>query len=43
MNSASDREAVSVETRSFPAAGSRVAFTFEPYSLTLLEIQLTGR
>jgi alpha-N-arabinofuranosidase len=40
MNSASGREAVSVETRSFPAAGSRFAFTFEPYSLTLLEIRL---
>jgi alpha-N-arabinofuranosidase len=43
MNSASDRDAVSVETHSFPAAGSRFAFTFEPYSLTLLEIQLAGR
>ena len=43
MNSVSDREAVSVETHSFPALGNRFAFTFEPYSLTLLEIQLAGR
>jgi hypothetical protein len=43
MNSSSDREAVSVETHSLAAAGSRFAFTFEPYSLTLLEIQLAGR
>ena len=43
MNSASDREAVSVETRSLPLAGSRFAFTFQPYSLTLLEIKLTAR
>jgi hypothetical protein len=43
MNSSSDREAVSVETHSLPAAGSRFAFTFEPYTLTLLEIQLASR
>jgi alpha-N-arabinofuranosidase len=43
MNSASDREAVSVETRAVAAAGRRVRFTFEPYSLTLLEIRLAGR
>jgi len=40
MNSASEREAVSVETRSLPTEGKRLRFTFEPYSLTLLEIQL---
>jgi alpha-N-arabinofuranosidase len=40
MNSASDPEAVSVEKRTLPAAGTRLPFTFEPYSLTLLEIRL---
>ena len=40
MNSASDREAVSVETHSLPVVGSRFAFTFEPYSVTLLEINV---
>lgn len=42
MNSAGGREAVAVEASKVPAAGSRLAFTFEPYSLTLLEIQLGG-
>jgi len=42
MNSVSGREAVSVETRILPAAGDRFAFTFEPYSPTLLEIPLNG-
>lgn len=40
MNSASDPRAVSVETRSVPIAGNRFAITFEPYSLTLVEIRL---
>ncbi|HLY18178.1 MAG TPA: alpha-L-arabinofuranosidase C-terminal domain-containing protein, partial [Bryobacteraceae bacterium] len=38
MNSASDRDAVSMETRNVAASGNRVTLTFEPYSLTLLEI-----
>jgi len=38
-NSVSDRDAVSVETRSFSVAGDRFAFTFEPDSLTLLEMR----
>ena len=40
MNSPADREAVSVETRSVRAAGTRFRVTLDPYSLTLLEIQL---
>jgi alpha-N-arabinofuranosidase len=40
MNSASDRAAVGVETRSVDAQGARLNFLFEPYSVTLLEIRL---
>jgi alpha-L-arabinofuranosidase len=40
MNSASDREAVGVETRPLAVRGNKFEFTFEPYSLTLLEMQV---
>jgi alpha-N-arabinofuranosidase len=40
MNSAGDPDAVVVETRTVAATGKRLEFTFEPYSLTLLEIAL---
>jgi alpha-N-arabinofuranosidase len=41
MNSAADRQAVSVVSRSVPAAGNRFRVSLDPYSLTLLEIRLT--
>jgi alpha-L-arabinofuranosidase len=40
MNSPADPRAVSVETRSVPAEGTRFQITLDPYSLTLLEIRL---
>jgi alpha-N-arabinofuranosidase len=43
MNSTSDPAAVRVESGDALLAGSRFEFTFAPYSLTLLEIQLAGR
>jgi alpha-N-arabinofuranosidase len=40
MNSASDRAAVAVESRKLAPPQNKFAFSFEPYSLTLLEIRL---
>lgn len=40
MNSASHPAAVGIETGDMPWAAARFQFTFAPYSLTLLEIQL---
>ena len=40
MNSAADPDAVGIHTRSIHAEGNRLDFTFEPYTLTLLEIRL---
>ena len=41
LNSASDRLAVSIDSKSLPASGNRFPVSLDPYSLTLLEIRLT--
>jgi alpha-N-arabinofuranosidase len=40
LNSASDRLAVSINSKSLPASGNRLPVSLDPYSLTLLEVRL---
>jgi len=41
LNSAGDRLAVSIDSRTLPIGGSRFPVSLEPYSLTLVEVRLS--